>query len=183
MLRVNSLVGFGVRRLAVAGYGSESTAWSASLAGNATGYENYSSRVRTTGTLAAGGDQIRVRFVASTAGSFSCDNCSIGISAGANDNTTATPVELLFSGSSGFTISAAGTLVSDWVNLTTTTSDDVVVIMDKSSTNGNVRYSVSGAGVHHTSSSANSYNVVAPGYSASGLALFGFDLIEVRSAL
>lgn len=181
-LALTHLIGFGAKR-ASGGYGAASSAWTATgLSTNDTGYENYSIRVRTT-TLAAGGSQIRVRFVASTAASFSCDNCSIGVASGATDATTATPIELLFSGVSGFTITAGNSLVSDWATLTTTTSNAVVVIMDVAASNGNVRYRGSGSGTVYYQSATNSYATAAPGMSDVGLDELGFNLIEVRSAL
>lgn len=180
ILKPTGLIGFGSKR-AAGGYGSPSTAWSASPGLTTSAYENYSIRVRTT-TLSAGGDQVRVRF-ATGSSSFDVDNCSVGIANGSTEDTTATPVELLFSAASGFTMSSSSTLTSDWVNLTTTTSDALVVIMDVSSTNGNPLYDTSGDGTAYSASASNTYATATTSMSANGLGVMGFNLIEVRSAL
>lgn len=80
--------------------------------------------------------QVRVTFTAGLA-TFILNNASIGISSGTTMITTATPVELLFGGVSGFTILSGATITSDWVNLSGfTASDKLVVVMDYSVAGG-----------------------------------------------
>lgn len=97
-------------------------------------------------TLSKGGSFIRVKFNASTANVLQTNHCSIGIRS-TTYNTNATPVELKFSGASGFSISAGQTIMSDWAQLTTAPSDVVVVIMDLGA-NAYERY-VAGAGIQY----------------------------------
>lgn len=82
-------------------------------------------------------DQIRVTFKSAAAAVLKTDHCAIGIATGTNANTTATPVELKFSGVSGFTISIGASATSDWVNFNGfTSSDKLVPIMDIAATGG-----------------------------------------------
>lgn len=67
------------------------------------------------------GREIRARFEAPSSSTFAADNCSIGIWNGTDTaatpfrgSTTATPVELLFSGVSGVTLLLGTSLDSDW---------------------------------------------------------------------
>lgn len=72
--------------------------------------------------------QVRVTFQASTSSPMILDHASIGIQAGAGNawDTTLTPVELKFSGVSGFNISATTTITSDWANLVISSSAGTV---------------------------------------------------------
>lgn len=91
--------------------------------------------------------QIRVTFKAANNAAWSCDNCSIGLWTGINDGeTTAAPTELLFSGVSGFAMTAlAGgrEISSDWLTIAgsavagITSSSKPIVVMDNSPSNGN----------------------------------------------
>ena len=76
--------------------------------------------------------QVRVTFQAGTGTNMVTDHCSIGVSVGGGNpqNTTATPVELTFSGGHGFNIAANATIVSDWVNLSFNSSATLVVVME-----------------------------------------------------
>lgn len=73
--------------------------------------------------------QVRVTFKAPTLSSLILDHASIGIKAGAGNawDTTATPVELKFSGVSGFNISASASITSDWANLVVSSSAGTVL--------------------------------------------------------
>lgn len=72
--------------------------------------------------------QVRVTFQASTSSPMILDHASIGIQAGAGNawDTTLTPVELLFSGVSGFSILASATITSDWASLGISSSTGTV---------------------------------------------------------
>lgn len=156
------------------------TIYSATLAVDSTGNENFSFRNLATG-LSAGGNQVRVTFEAPSSGSCKVDRASIGVRA-SNADTTATPVELLFSGVSGFTISSGGILVSDWANLLFSGSDTLVVVVDISSTNGNLRVRSSGGDSDYEKAATASYNqATVSGFSLVANRTRTFNKIESRT--
>jgi hypothetical protein len=135
-------------------------------------------------------DQIRLTFVASSAGQLTLDHASIGISNGTTMQTTATPTELLFSGASGFTIPASASITSDWVNFSGfTSSDKLVVVMDMAAAPagrgnptfvtviGNTNYFSNGTPI----STYNAANPI-PGFSSSADQTAMVSLIEVQTA-
>lgn len=74
--------------------------------------------------------QVRATFKAGASNPYVIVHASIGIWSGSTMITTATPVELTFSGASGCTIPAATTLTSDWVNLSGFTSSNSLVVVE-----------------------------------------------------
>ena len=112
------------------------TAFTQTLTADEAGWSGYSMRDITTSTLSAGGAEVRVTFEAPASGSTVADHAAIGVFAGTNADTNATPVELKFSGSSGFTITNGAQIVSDWATLTTTTANKLVVIVDHNGSSG-----------------------------------------------
>ena len=176
-----------------AGGGGIVTAFSVTLNTNDSGDGGYSFRTRVT-TEAGSGGQVRVRFVASTAAAFSLNNASIGkgvVSPASPSpgfyNTQATPVELLFSGLSGFAISAGQSIVSDWANLTWHGGDGLVVVMDFGASNGNPRMlTTAGSGSLAYQGATSTYNESAPtegSWASQGESVpwvLGFDLIETQ---
>jgi hypothetical protein len=121
------------------------TIFSGTLTSDDSGAEDYSYRQRVPITGDAQ-DQVRVTFRASSAAAWSVDNASIGI-ATTDGSTASTPVELLFGGASGFAISAGADITSDWLTFAGFIStDELVVIMDHASANGNCRRNAAGAG-------------------------------------
>jgi hypothetical protein len=74
--------------------------------------------------------RVRVTFKAGPTTGLIVDHAAIGIGTGSNGATTATPLELLFSGGHGFNIAANATITSDWVTLAFTTANVLVVIID-----------------------------------------------------
>src|SRR5882762_839333 len=79
-------------------------------------------------------DQVRVTLKASGSAALHTDHCSIGVLAGAQPNTVAVPVELTFSGASGFSILAGASITSDWVNFSGfTSSNKLIIIFDVNS--------------------------------------------------
>lgn len=167
--------------------GGLATIFTDTLTTNDSGGANYTYRnvLPITGNA---GTQVRVTFEASSAAAFSVDNASIGILTGATYDTTAAPVELLFSGVSGFALSAGQTIVSDWANLSGfTSSNKLVVSIDLASTNGNPRgrYSGGPAGSNcYYASNDNSYNETVPSPTFSGSVfsggVLGLNKIEVQ---
>lgn len=101
--------------------------WSRTLTTDNNSWSGYAMRARCNG-LTGGGDQVRVRFVASNSQVFAIDNASIGVLGGATwpNMTTNPPVRLTFSGANGFSIAAGATITSDWVDLVFTSSDVLV---------------------------------------------------------
>lgn len=131
-------------------------------------------------------DQVRVRFVSHSGLGWATTNVSIGIWTGVTMKTTATPVELLFSGSSGFSIGSGSTITSDWVNLTGfTSSDKLVVVMDFTSSAVSMRTGVTGVDLNYLFGAVASYNSADPtglGGWGSGLDwVYGVNLIETQS--
>lgn len=123
--------------------------------------------------------QVRATFQASSSvsgdGDFTVDHCSIGVSTqstvgatGAYD-TTATPVELTFSGGHGFNLTTDNqTITSDWVTLAGfTTSNLLVVTIDQSSTGGGSCRSNTATGVQTYYITGATYNEASPGGSFS----------------
>lgn len=87
--------------------------------------------------------KIRATFAASSATGFATGHCSIGKRNPAEiplyANTLSTPLELLFSGNSGFSISSGSMITSDWSTISgfsLTTGDEAVVIFDTTTPGG-----------------------------------------------
>lgn len=133
-------------------------------------------------SLSDGGAQVRVTFAASGSASTVIDNASVGIRDGSTGNTTATPVELLFSGASGVTITAGNSIVSDWASLSFLSSDDLIVVIDYGSSGGADLFTNSRSPGSYFKLSADSYNVASPaGFSFSANTSTGMTKIEARS--
>ena len=116
--------------LAVGAHGAPVTVFTATLGSSSTIGSSESQRV-VIPAIATGGNQINASMQAGTGAGMTTTHCSVGISNGTASQTVATPVELTFSGGAhGFTISASGTITSDWVNFTTTNGQALVVICD-----------------------------------------------------
>lgn len=156
-----------------------STAFSTTLDTDEAGWDGYTTRSVTLVANAAGGTQICVTFEAPASGTMNCNNASIGVSNGTASQTTATPVELLFSGISGFSIANGATITSDWATLTTTTSDKMVVVIDHGASSA-ARKKLTGGSDFYKAATA-SYNSANPtGMTADQGDYIGFNKIEVR---
>lgn len=66
--------------------------------------------------VSSGRPRVRVTFKAGTSGGLTLDHASIGVQS-TTYNTQTTPMELRFSGASGFAIAATATITSDWAVL------------------------------------------------------------------
>lgn len=158
------------------------TIYSTALTTNTGGYGGKTCRSEVPITGGAQG-QVRVTFAAPVANNLTILNAAIGISAqDATGSTTATPVELLFSGGHGFNITGGNSITSDWVNLSGfTSSDKLIVIVDVDGGGaGEVSYVL--ANIEYEKAATASYNVqTVAGYSSIG-ATIGFNLIETQSA-
>lgn len=166
------------------GYGSPQTVFSQTLnTDSGGGYGDYSIRHVIT-SVAYGGDQIRVTFEAPSAASLYIDNASVGILAGGGNawDTTATPVELLFSGGSGVTITAGNTATSDWTTFSFADTDDLVVIHDLGSSSSTRRRDTTPSGISgYNKSATDSYNQATPSGFTSGI-VTAITIVEARSA-
>ena len=93
-------------------------------------------RPQTTG--GGGVSQVRVTFKAASATTSTITRCSIGLQAGSGDeyDTASTPVELLFSSVSGFSISSGATITSDWANLIVSSTVGTVFTVGASADEG-----------------------------------------------
>jgi hypothetical protein len=154
------------------------TIYSASAPGANAGNTGFSFRVPYAISAASLG-QVRVTFQASSAAVFSCGHCSVGVAA-TSPNTVATPVELTFTGSSGFSISNSGTIVSDWVNLSALITDHLTVVVDCTSSDQPI---TSDATVTlYQKSATTSYNqATVTGFSSVGTFTNGVILIETQA--
>lgn len=121
--------------------------------------------------------QIRVTFQASTAVGLTVSNASIGKRTTGEplySNTTLTPLELLFGGNSGFSISANSSITSDWLTISgfsLTTGEQTVVIFDGTSPAGQ-RFNNANIGVETF------YKTGTPSYNISNTIGLGFSLIS-----
>lgn len=132
------------------------------------------------GSIAAGGTEIRVRFVASLATALTCVKASVGFDSTAPNATGLT--ELKFGGASGFSIAAGATITSDWLILTTSAAQNLIVHGDYS--NWGARQTNSGGdGVWYKSGTFVEYLTGSvTGYSALGAAFANpVNLVEVQA--
>lgn len=132
--------------------------WSASLNGNDNGQENLSIRqVIPAAGLSSSGSAITIKVAASTSGGLSVDNVSIVERSGSTANGVTSPTEILFNGSSGFSISSGEELTSDVTAFTIDHTRDYLVVFDISSTKGNPRR-IDGGGTYYVKSATDSYD-------------------------
>ncbi len=154
--------------------------WSRTLTADNNNWSGYAMRGRCNG-LTGGGTQVRVRFVASSSMVFAINNASIGVLGGATwpNMTTSPPVRLTFGGNNGFSIAAGATIVSDWANLTFTSSDVLVPHWDFITGTTGIKID-GGGGVNDAgfkAATADFNNSTVSGYSNNGFTR-GIDQIE-----
>lgn len=123
---------------------------------NTTGYSLRT--IVPTAQIAGRGDKVRVTFKAHPSSSFNADNVSIGIHDSAG-STISTPVELLFSTASGFSLTAGQTITSDWLDFSFEETDDLVIICDYGDSAGFRNYGTETWGDTYYKAASNSYNV------------------------
>ena len=130
--------------------------------GDVSGWGGFSIRNLCT-TSGATGTKVRITVKAPASGTFKCDHVGIGKQS-TTYNTAATPVELLFSGGSGFTLaSGGGTLTSDFANMNVASGDVLIVIFDNSAAGGGTIPSDSSApGSSYDLAATASYNAASP---------------------
>lgn len=155
------------------------TVYSNAYTGSLTINTGVSYRAPTDATISAGGTQVRVTFKAGTGGTMVVANCSIGIQSAA-EVTTATPVELKFSGVSGFSIASSATILSDWATLTTSNGQTLVVVIDNTSGSSIFLSGKGSGGLTYFRTGAQTYNSANPGGFSSLADIGGFNKIEVQ---
>lgn len=132
------------------------------------------------GGLLAGGTRPRVRFVAPPSLPFALKHASIGVQA-ANASTTLPPVELLFNGEHGFSLSPGQSIWGEAsANVMFSQQDKLVVIVDIAAVGGNIVYIYPGGDGNWGKATAESYTEQNPsGFTLSaGVGAAGFDRIE-----
>lgn len=155
--------------------------WSETLDADSANVGDYSLRQIISSIVGTGPwNEIRVTFQAGAATGLSADNCAVGIRSGSSDDTMATPTELLFSGGSGFSISAGQEITSDWLSFSFTHTDELLVVNDVSSGTQVVRYLGSGADGDYLSAGSNTYNTATVSMSSGGSRAFGVNKVEAR---
>jgi len=155
--------------------------WSRTLTADNNNWSGYAMRAKCIG-LTGGGAQVRVRFVASSTQVFAINNASIGVVGGATwpNVTTNPPVRLTFSGANGFSIAAGATIVSDWVNLSFTSSDVLAPHWDFITGTTGIRIDGGGSGNDAAfKAGAGFNNSSVSGYSSNGF-VRGINQIEGR---
>lgn len=136
-------------------------------------------------SIAAGGTQIRVTFNSdTTAGKrLTTVHCSIAKQS-SGSTASATPVELTFSGASGFDIANNSSITSDWVGLTTTIGDNLLIHRDSSEEDSRqlgptgdsaLFYYKAGVNTDWNQATVSGYSSSPSGYSN------GISLVEVQS--
>ena len=106
-------------------------AWSITLDGDYNLFGQISYRTVLYNTdIDESGTKVRVTFEASAGENLKVDNCAIVERSAETADGTEVPTELLFSGASGFTILAGGTLVSDELIFDIDKTKDYLIIID-----------------------------------------------------
>mgnify|MGYP000308384048 CR=1 FL=1 len=170
-------------RMMMSGPSAPQETYTNTLTFNGSGFEAYSVRaIIPASALSVNGTQVRFTCESSSGGSLTVDNMSIVERSGSTANGTAIPSEVLFSASSGFTIPANSTIVSDWLTFTLDATKDYLNVFDFNASNGFAKSLISGSHGQYTKVATNSYNIqtVAGFTFESGRAAI-VNKIEVRS--
>lgn len=132
--------------------------WSRAMSLGDSGQENYSYRVvLSAADISTDGAAITLTLKASPSAGLDVDNVSIVERDGATANGVEVPTEVLFSGASGFSISAGQTITSDVTAFSIDETKDYLAIVDMAATNGNPQYVDTGTA--YWLAGTDSYNV------------------------
>jgi hypothetical protein len=157
------------------GPGTPVVVWSLVLS-SAQALGNYDIR-NVHSSLSGGGSFVRVRFEAPSSGTYALDKASIGIQSSGGD-MTATPVELLFSGVSGFSISNGAQITSDWATLTFTSSS-VLLVHTANSASSSIPSGTGNGQYYNAAPGASDYATAAlSGYAFQAAVTYGVNQIE-----
>jgi hypothetical protein len=154
---------------------------SSSLASNGTGDGGISFR-QVLSSVTQAGDQVRVTINASTAGALAANNVSIAkVNSATAPNCDSTPVELKFSGASGFSLASSGVAVSDWLDFRVAVGDNIMVIIDFGAT-ANPRFVSATTNCHQyfKAATASYTSATASGFSDGGSRDECISLLESR---
>lgn len=155
------------------------TAYSIALTSNSSTNEDSSQREVIT-PLAFAGHFVRATFEAASAASTQVDHASVGVRT-TNADTVATPVEFLFSGVAGFTLTAGTTITSDWAQLPVTVADSLIVVMDIHSSNGTLRFTGSGMGSYFKAATDSYNQATVSGFTNEAARTYVVNSVEVRN--
>lgn len=162
-----------------AALGSFSTAWSVTFNSNDSGAEDDSYRNLMSPSVS--GDVCRITCAASTSAALNCDNLSIMQHSGSGVGTGSIG-EFLFSGASGFSISAGQEIVSDILEFAVNSANDYLGTVDIAAASGNPRR-LDGSGTSYFKDASATYNQLNPG-GLSGLSrVYVIYKLEVASYL
>lgn len=150
-----------IRHIPFPPLGQWATIFSKTLNANVATYTNYSLRcIIPSADITGVGSQVRVTLKAPTAtDGFKCDNVSI-VKRSSNADGTATPTNLLFSGSAVATVALNAELTSDETSFLIEAGADYIVICDISSDTAYdsfIRLSDAG-GTYYYKATTNSYD-------------------------
>lgn len=131
--------------------------------------------------ISSGGTKVRVTILPAMSGAFSVSRASICVQAG-GATCVAQPIELTFSGASGFGLAANGApAISDWASLTTSAGQSLLIVMDVTTS----AISKNGTGPPGFTSywaSGTSWNNQSPGGTWSSVStIYGISLVEVMT--
>jgi len=160
--------------------GASSSSYSTTLDTQDSGWVGDS--IRQIVTFSNGGTQVRVRVISSSSYGTDIDHMSIG-EQDTGINTTETPTELKFGGSSGVSLDAGSSSEwSDWTDFPSSGSTAYVIIIDYASSNGGIAYT-SGASVsrYYKDATATWDQASVTGFTGPGTYTYTFYSIEVRS--
>jgi hypothetical protein len=134
--------------------------------------------------LSQSGDYVRVSFQAcASTYKFQCDHVSI-VEQSSGANGTTTPTEILFSGASGFNISAGNAITSDWLLYAIDETKAYIVIYDMNATGDNrYRHKADAATTNYYKTGAASYNSqTVTGYSSAAYnqGLFKLEVLQAQ---
>jgi len=164
--------------------GEEAVGYSTTFTTTTDAWAEYSLRqVIESANISASGGRVRVTFESGAAEGASVDNVSIVERSGSTANGTETPTELLFSGSSGFSITANTTITSDWLVFDIDETKDYIIIIDFSSNaSADAMKTQTTSGISYFKSSSNSYDQQSvTGYGETDPRTVGVKQLDVSS--
>lgn len=127
------------------------------LNGADSGNNGFSFRNEST-NITISGSRVRVTFTSASNSTWVTSHCSIAkCNSATPPNSDLTPIELLFSGASGFSIAQATSITSDPLNFPINVGDNLIVVMD--TTTGNEEFSTTNTNSNNwTKAATTSYN-------------------------
>jgi hypothetical protein len=131
--------------------------------------------------ISTSGSYVRLTLEAPSGSDLTLDNVSI-VERDSGADGVETPTEVLFGGTSGVTISAGETAVSDYLAFAIDASKDYLVIMDVSST-GTQYQTYSNSGLNYYILSGDSYDQASPSVDGNQSQTYSVTKIEVTNSI